>query len=125
MSPKNFKLNIGIIRYFFSAAILSFAAYVYTDGHPVFLVLMGPPIYLANLVISALENALNLHIANIDLWVLLPCTLIYYCFTGFLIKQLLQEKPLRRYLCLAGLIGFAGYIHFLAWKDLSAYLSAR
>lgn len=125
MSPKNFKLNIGIVRYFFSAAILSFAAYNYTEGHLFFLVLLGPPIHLANLIVTFLESKLGLHLTGIDLSVLLPCTLIYFCFVGFLIKKLLQEKPLQRYVSLAGLLGFLFYIHYLAWRDLSAYLAGN
>ena len=123
MSPKNFKLNIGIVRYFFSAAILSFAAYIYTEGHPLFLILLGPPIHLANLIVSAIENTFEISVRNIDLTALLPSTLIYFSFIGFLIKKLLQEKLLQRYLSLTGLIGFLLYLHFLAWKNLSPYIS--
>ncbi len=122
MSPTNFKLNVGIVRYFVSVAILSFSAYVYTNGHPFFLILLGPPIQVANLILSALESTLGLHISNIDLIILMPSTLLYFSFVGFLIKQLLQEKPLQRYVSLIGLIGFLAYIHFTSWKNLSAYL---
>ncbi len=122
MLPKKFKIQFGIIRYFFSAAILCFAAYLYTEGHVFFLILLGPPIHLASFTVSALENLLQIQIANLDLAALLPATLIYFCFTGFLIKQLLQERPMRRYLTLTGLIGFLGYLHLLAWQNLSSYL---
>nr|MBP9865391.1 hypothetical protein [Candidatus Omnitrophota bacterium] len=112
----------GIIRYFFAAGILSYAAYLYTNGHLFFMVLLGPPIHLASFVVSGIESALGLHIGNLDLTALLPATMIYFCFMGFLIKQLLQEKPVHRILTLTGLLGFLVYIHFLSWRDLSSYL---
>lgn len=122
MSPAKFKINIGIIRYFFSAGILIFAAYLYTEGHIAFLILLGPPIHLASFIAGVVEKTLGLRITNLDLAVLLPVTMVYFCFTGFLIKQLLHEKPLRRYLTLTGLIGFLIYLHVISWQSLSAYL---
>lgn len=122
MLGKKLKLQIGIIRYFFAAGILSFAAYLYTDGHIFFMILLGPPIHLASFVVSSVESALGLQIGNLDLTALLPATMIYFCFMGFLIKQLMQEKPVYRFLTLTGLLGFLAYIHFIAWKNLSSYL---
>ena len=116
------KFQIGIIRYFFAAGILSYAAYLYTDGHIFFMVLLGPPIHLASFVITGIQGALGIQIGNLDLSALLPATMLYFCFMGFLIKQLLQEKPLHRILTLTGLLGFLAYIHFISWRDLSAYL---
>jgi hypothetical protein len=116
------KFQIGIIRYFFAAGILSYAAYLYTDGHIFFMVLLGPPIHLASFVIAGIQGALGIQIGNLDLSALLPATMIYFCFMGFLIKQLLQEKPLHRILTLTGLLGFLAYIHFISWRDLAAYL---
>ena len=122
MLGKKLKFQFGIIRYFFAAGILSYAAYIYTDGHVFFMILLGPPIHLASFVISGVESLLGLQIKNLDLTALLPATMIYFCLMGFLIKQLLQEKPLHRILTLTGLLGFLVYIHLLSWRDLSSYL---
>lgn len=123
MLSKKLRLQIGIVRYFFVAGILSFAAYLYTDGHIFFMILLGPAIHFASFVVSAVESTLGITVGNLDLTALLPATMIYFCFTGFLIKQLLQEKPVHRFITLTGLIGFLGYIHLLAWKNLSSYLN--
>ena len=122
MLGKKLQLQIGIIRYFFAAGILSYAAYLYTDGHIFFMILLGPPIHLASFVIAGIQGALGLQIRNLDLTALLPATMIYFCLMGFLIKQLLQEKPLHRILTLTGLFSFLVYIHILSWKDLASYL---
>jgi len=122
MLGKKLKLQIGIIRYFFAAGILSYAAYLYTDGNIFFMILLGPPIHLASFVITGIQNALGLSISNLDLTALLPATMIYFCFTGFLIKQLLQEKPIHRILTLTGLLSFLIYIHWISWRNLSSYL---
>ncbi len=122
MLGKKLRLQIGIIRYFFAAGILSYAAYLYTGGHVFFMILLGPPIHLASVVVAGIQSALGLQIGNLDLTALLPATMIYFCFMGFLIKQLLQEKPFHRILTLTGLISFLVYIHFLAWRNLASYL---
>lgn len=122
MLGKKLKFQIGIIRYFFAVGILSYAAYLYTDGHLFFMILLGPPIHMASFVISGVESLLGLHVSNLDLTALLPATMLYFCFMGFLIKQLLQEKPFHRILTLTGLFGFLAYIHFISWKDLASYL---
>jgi len=122
MLSKKLRVQIGIVRYFFAAGILSVAGYLYTDGNVFFMMLLGPSIHLANVVVSALDSTLGIRVTNLDLMALLPAAIIYFCFNGFLIKQLLQEKPIHRFIALSCLIGFLAYIHLIAWKNLSSYL---
>lgn len=114
-----------LIRYFIFLAIAAFAGYVREINTDIFLIFVGPCIYLAHKVKSATAGLLGpvtLSQQTLLYAYLLPVMLIYYGLIGFMLKQLWNERGKTRLISVVGLLGFLVYIHFLAWKNLTAYL---
>ena len=115
-----------LTRYFAVLGVLVFGLYWTNGQHSVALLLIGPPIFLANFIKSALSGLIEVNWTNSiqDFGVLLPVTLLYYTILGFLIKKLWNERGFARSITLAALLGFLVFIHFMAWKTLTAYFKA-
>ena len=118
------KKILHLVRYFVFIGIGAFIGYI-RDIHDAFLVPMGPSIYLA----YYLKKATSLVVGkmtfsqDMDFYIfLLPVSVLYWVIIGFQFKQLINEKGLIRIISLVGLIGFLIYIHFLSYKNLSAFL---
>lgn len=112
-----------LIRYFFLLGILFFVAYIKRWSDDLSLVLMGPALYLTQLIKTTAASVVSVPPnQNVVYYAfLLPVTILYYSFIGFQIKQLWNEKGPIRFISLFALIGFLVYIHFTTWKNLSAY----
>lgn len=115
-----------LIRYFLFLGIGAFVGYVREINTQVFLIFTGPCIYLSHKVKGLLAPVLGS--ANFSremmLYVyLMPVTLLYYGVLGFMLKQLWNERGKIRFISMAGLVGFLLYIHYLSWKNLTAYLA--
>ncbi|MCB9799952.1 MAG: hypothetical protein H6757_04255 [Candidatus Omnitrophica bacterium] len=115
--------GIGVLRYFVLFAILSFSGYLYFESHPVFFILLGPPIYLASYALMRVESLTHLTLKNVDFIFLLPITIIYFTVVGLQIKQLLQHRSLFYILSLLALVLFILGLHYLAWTHLTRYIT--
>lgn len=123
------KKSIGqihhLIRYFFLFGILAFVAYLKRWSDDASLVLMGPPLYMT----YGLKNVIGSFVPlpssqNVTYYaILLPITILYFSFIGFMMKQLWNEKGPVRFISLFALIVFLAYIHYVTWKNLSAYFA--
>ncbi len=115
-----------LIRYFVFLAIGAFAGYVREINNEIFLIFVGPCVYLAQKLKSVFSSLLGtIHLSHsMSLYVfLLPVMLIYYALIGFMLKQLWNERGKIRYISVTVFSGFLVYIHYLAWKNLMAYLA--
>ena len=113
-----------LIRYFIILGIIVFFGYIKRWRDDVFLVLIGPILYL----IFALKEwlgSLSVPLPKSQ-WAnqfgfLLPFCLFYFGLLGFQLKQLWNERGKIRFLSLFALIFFILYIHYEAWGNLSGY----
>lgn len=115
-----------LIRYFVFLAIGTFVGYVREINNDIFLIFVGPCVYLAQKVKGVLSSLIGaVHLSHsMSLYVfLLPVMLVYYALIGFMLKQLWNERGKIRYISVTVLSGFLIYIHYLSWKNLMAYLA--
>jgi hypothetical protein len=119
-----FKKIHHLIRYFLLIGIIVFVGYIKQWPSDLFLLLIGPSIYLAyllkNLVAQNIWSPPNVDTINYFAF-LLPVTLLYFGLTGFLLKQLWNERGKVRFVSILALILFILYVHYTAWKNLSGY----
>lgn len=115
--------NIGVLRYFVLFAILSFSGYLYFESHPVFFILLGPPIYLSSYLLMKIESLTGLTLKNVDFIFLLPVTIAYFTLIGLQIKQLLQHRSIFYTLSLLALVLFVAGLHYLTWSHLMRYIT--
>lgn len=115
-----------VIRYFFILGGIIYALDLFRWKDEIMLVFTGPVIYLAFWI----RNLLVPHIAipvtpefN-DYFLMLPATMIYFTGAGFLFKQLLGERGIIRHITIVAFAAFLAYLHFSAWRHLSAYFLA-
>ena len=113
-----------LIRYFILLGAVVFFGYMNHWQDLVFLILIGPALYLAqgfkNVLMGFIEIASSPAINFYGF--LLPFSLVYFSFLGFLIKQLFNERGPVRFLSLFALIGFLIFIHYFAWSHLNGFL---
>jgi len=113
----------AVIRYFLLAGVLAFSGYLYTKGHSLLLLVLGPPVHIASFVLSWIESLIEFEPKKIDFVFLLPATIFYFGLIGFLLKKLLHEPGLIRLVGVLGLFAFLVFIHLYAWQDLVSYFS--
>ena len=115
-----------LIRYFILLGGVVFFGYVNHWQDDVFLILIGPLLFLAQGFKGLLLHSFAFPSSQTFNFygLLLPFTLIYFFFLGFLIKQLNQERGIIRFMSLFALMGFLAFIHFVTWNYLSSYFSA-
>ena len=115
-----------LIRYFIIIGVVVFVGYIKHWQDDIFLMLIGPVLYLAytvkQLVLSLVSlpesEALNYY------GFLMPFCVLYFGLLGFQLKQLWNERGKIRFLSLFALITFLAYIHYTAWGNLSNYFLA-
>lgn len=115
-----------LIRYFFLTGILIFFGYLQSWSEKIFLPLIGPILYLANILKSLIDASLGRlpFMEEYKYYVyVLPLTVIYFSLMGFLLKQLWNERGPARFISTTALIAFAVFIHYLAAKNLSLYFA--
>ncbi len=114
-----------LIRYFFLLGILAFVAYLKRWSDDITLVVMGPSLYLTYGIKSAVSSIVALPSSQNFIYyaVLMPVTIVYFSFIGFQIKQLWNEKGPIRFISLFAMFSFLIYIHYVTWKNLSAYFA--
>lgn len=113
-----------LTRYFFLLGALAFFLFYRNTVPEVSTILMGPSVYLASFVklyAGAFFKDLPSSQKMNDFGYLLPVTMIYFTLIGFLFKQLWNERGPIRTMTIFALIGFLGFIHYLAWQFLSGY----
>lgn len=106
---------------------LAFVGYLKEWNDNVFIPLLAPPIYLTHFLKNAVFTYLLPHrpvtSAVIHFAFLLPITVIYFGFVGFLMKKLWNETGVIRFLSIFVLTGFLIYIHYQAGRFLLGYLT--
>lgn len=114
-----------LIRYFVIIGMISFAGYVMHWHDSTFLLLNGPAIFLAYEA-KRLAFLFFPHIPKtetIQLYAfLLPVIVFYFSFSGFLFKQLWNERGLVRTICFLAFLVFLVYIHWATWNHLTGYV---
>ena len=116
-----------LIRYFIPLGCSVFFGYWRGLNDSLFLFLIGPVLYLA----ASLRSAISGYIAEVpfnsgmnNFGLLLPLSAAYFGLLGFLFKQLGNERGFIRLLSLVVLFGFLAFIHYTAWKNLLGYQTA-
>lgn len=121
-----FKRIHHLIRYFFILGLLSFVGYIQQWKEELFLLILGPPIYLAaglrKAAVSYLGDVSFTRTLHLYLF-LLPVVLFYFGLLGFLLKQLWNERGFMRTFSLFALIVFLLYIHYTTWTNLLGYFN--
>jgi len=113
-----------LTRYFALLGLAVFALYYTGIAPKIILPLIGPVLYLAHTIKSAISSNIAALPDNEKVKMfgfLLPVTFVYYTLVGFQIKQLWNESGIARTLTLLTLLGFLVFIHFFAWHNLAAY----
>lgn len=125
MSFKIKKIN-HLIRYFIPFGIFVFFGYRLGWIPSLFLFLVGPVLYLAygfRYLITQYVVEIPYHPNVNDFGFLLPMCVGYAILTGFLFKQLFNERGFTRNISLIALTSFLIYIHYAAWQYLMEYYS--
>ncbi len=118
---------------FLIVGIAAFALFIYTQGLPLVFLLIGPAIYIADmlqnvslpLVRSFAGTGFNFTPFQLDYFVLLPATLLYFGLIGFLLSHLLRDEGWLRNLTILALFAFAGFLHYMAWQQLEQFYIPR
>jgi hypothetical protein len=112
-----------LIRYFILIGAVVFFGYLNHWQDFLFLIFIGPVLYLADNLHNLFSGIVEIPSTfNINFYgFLLPLSVIYYSFLGFLIKQLFNERGSIRLLSIFALFGFLIFIHYFAWKNLTGY----
>lgn len=117
-----------LIRYFLILGILTFVGYVKQWMPQIFVIFVGPAIYLAyglkKVVVQyvwSIPSSPNVQFYGL----LLPMTLLYYGLVGFQLKQLWNERGKIRLLSLAVFIGFIVFIHYKSASALNGYFNGN
>ncbi|MBI4115313.1 MAG: hypothetical protein HY447_01925 [Candidatus Omnitrophica bacterium] len=113
-----------LTRYFALLGLLLFAAYQYTGFGYYLLVVLGPSFYLSYWALSnggVVTSWMRDNPLFINFLLLLPLTVIYFGLIGFQFKSVLNERGKMRIFVLLILLAFLGYIHFVAFQELSLY----
>ena len=112
-----------LTRYFFVLGGLAFYLHYQGSVPEVSLVLMGPAIFLAHFLHTNLSVYIPVEETRqiLDFGYLLPVTLFYFTLTGYLFKQLWNERGFMRTLTMVALFVFMAAIHYMSWKALAGY----
>ena len=117
-----------LTRYFVLIGIIAFLLFRIGIISRIALIVIGPVIYLAYWIknsISSLIFEIPASEAINDFVFILPMIIVYFAFVGFQLKQLWNERGLIRFLSLIALSGFLLFIHFISWKNLTAFYSVN
>src|SRR5262245_22943108 len=114
-----------LIRYFLLIGGLTFTGYLSGWHDEIFLVFIGPPLYVAYGLNDLVNNVLHLPstYAITKIVFLAPISLRYYGLLGYQLKQLWNEHGIIRTVSLFALIAFILYIHHWAWHNLMGYFT--
>ena len=115
-----------LIRYFVVLGILIFFGYLKHWQDTVFLILIGPSLYLTSTLHQTITSFISIPSSDVVIYFgfLMPICVLYFGLFGFQLKQLWNERGKVRFLSLFALIVFVFYIHYTSWKNLSAYFIA-
>ncbi len=121
--PKRFG---HLVRYFIFLGFLVFLSYLMRWEEILTLVMIGPVLFLAHLLKTAASGFVPLPSSPAlnDFLFVFPLTMGYFILLGFQLKSLYNERGVVRIVMVLTLSAFVIFIHFLAWKNLSDYLSA-
>ncbi|HLD50376.1 MAG TPA: hypothetical protein VJC08_04185 [bacterium] len=124
--PISLKKIHHLIRYFVVIGFVVFTGYIKHWQEDVFLILIGPVLYLAYTVKEGVVSLISLpEWEPLNFYgFLLPVCVLYFGLLGFQLKQLWNERGKIRFLSLFALLTFVAYIHYTSWKSLSDYLLA-
>ena len=121
VTPKRIK---HLSRYFAGLGLVAFAGYWYTDYSYNFLLLVGPCFYIVyflrhygSVVLNLLPNEPTFN----KIFLLFPVTVFYFGLVGYHLKNILNEQGKIRLLIVLAFLGFLGYIHHYAFRELSFY----
>lgn len=113
-----------LARYFGVLALVVFAGYQFLGLPYLFLPLVGPPLYLTALLrgrFRFLEVVIPNNFFVNTFLLFFPLTLIYFGLIGFQIKNIVNERGRLGLVMLIVFLAFLGYVHFLAFRELSLY----
>lgn len=114
-----------LIRYFFFLGVITFVGYIKDFQQDIFLALSAPCIYVAHSLYTLITTKV-ISLPNTQsvkyFGFLMPVCLIYFCFIGFQLKQLWNERGIIRWIILIVFVGFLLYVHFIAYQKLSEYM---
>ena len=112
-----------LIRYFVLLGIIVFVGYLKHWQDDLFLILVGPALYIAYTFKEAVSSLVSIPRSEAIQYFgfLMPLCLLYFGLLGFQLKQLWNERGKVRFLSLFALISFVIYIHYAAWGNLSTY----
>lgn len=113
--------------YFGVLGIISAVGYLQRWADDVFLILLGPAIYLSSALKKFVTESIwplpNTEAVNFYFF-LTPINVLYFALAGFLLQQLLNERGKIRWLAMLAFLSFIGFLHYAAWSGLSEFLSA-
>ena len=112
-----------LIRYFVLIGIIVFIAYIKHWQDDIFLILIGPSIFLAYNARQTIGSLITLPDSEMVNYLafLMPLCLLYFGLLGFQLKQLWNERGKIRFLSLFAMIVFILYVHYASWKNLAPY----
>ena len=115
-----------LIRYFVIIGIVVFVGYIKHWQDDVFLILIGPVLYLAYLAKEGIQSLISLPSSEAFHYFgfVMPLCIFYFGLLGFQLKQLWNERGKVKFFSMFALIAFVIYIHYSAWGNLSAYFFA-
>ena len=113
-----------LARYFGLLGLICLIGYGIPLFSYFFLIPLGPPIFLSVWLrthIHLLGNLIPNEPFFNNLFLLFPVTIVYFGFTGFQLKNIVNETGRMRLFILIVFIGFLIYIHYLAFQEVSLY----
>ena len=117
-----------LIRYTLLIGVISYIIYVMHLVDAINLFMIGPAVHIAyqfkEFLLGFLPLLPSSQVVD-DTVFLLPVTLFYFGFVGFLIKTLLNERGRIRTISIVALILFLIFIHLQSGLSLLTYLTVQ
>ena len=115
-------------RYFGVLGFICFLGYWYTPYSYYFLAVLSPSFFLVYFLrhyglpfVSIIINMLPNDATFNKIFLLFPVTILYFGLVGLHLKNVLNERGKIRWIILLAFLGFLGYMHFLAFKEVGLY----
>ena len=105
-----------LIRYCLLLSVLALTSYHLNWQLNIFFAVLGPPIFISSLLKTLLTDILGDSMPAIsNMAYAVPITLAYFGISGFLLKELWNERGPIRFISLVAFAGFLIFIHVSSW----------
>lgn len=111
-----------LIRYCLLLSVLALASYHLNWQLNIFFAVLGPPVFISSLLKTFLTDILGDSMPVVSNMVYtVPITLAYFGISGFLLKELWNERGPIRFISLVAFVCFLIFIHVSSWMYIQDF----